>query len=262
MGKALIERIPDKKSIRVLARNEGDLIKLKQQYPDIEIMSGDISNECSCKKALFGPIEKVYHLAAFKHIGQAEKDTIRCIESNVTGTYNLLKNFNAGTFLAISTDKAVKVSGVYGASKMLMERMIKEFEKFMHYVEYRIVRYGNVLYSTGSVLCKWRDALLNGKEIIVTEPKATRYFWTVGQAIDLIFECEEKAKDSTPYCPEMKSMSVGDLLEAMQKKYGQAKKVKIIGLQKGENLHEIIDENGIPSDKAKRFTIKEIIKLI
>jgi UDP-N-acetylglucosamine 4,6-dehydratase/UDP-glucose 4-epimerase len=100
-----------------------------------------------------------------------------------------------------------------------------------------------------------------GEEVIVTEPESTRFYWTVQQALDLIFECIEKAKDATPYITSMKSMRLGDLLDAMMAKYGQVP-VKVIGLQQGENMHEVIAE-GIPdSFHSERFTKEEIYELI
>ena len=128
----------------------------------------------------------------------------------------------------------------------------------------RIVRYGNVLYSTGSVLCKWKALIEEGKEVIVTEPKATRFFWTVDQAIQLIIDCLTNAKDSKPYCPSMKSMSIDNLLKAMVKKYSNGKNIpiKVIGLQPGENLHEKVLEEGPYSSEAEQFNIDEIIELI
>lgn len=106
------------------------------------------------------------------------------------GSLNILEESLENKFdfvIGISTDKAAQVSGVYGASKLLMERLFCQFEAINNSTEYRIVRYGNVLYSTGSVLCKWRDLLSEGKEVIVTDPDATRFFWTRDQAVDLIF---------------------------------------------------------------------------
>jgi UDP-N-acetylglucosamine 4,6-dehydratase/UDP-glucose 4-epimerase len=255
------------RKIRVLSRNEGKLIELKQQYPHIEIMTGCISDETICKRAL-KDVDKVYHLAAFKHVGQAETQPYQCVNSNLIGTINLLKHFKGKDFIAISTDKASQVNGVYGASKYLMEQVIREFEIINEDINYRVVRYGNVLYSTGSVLCKWKDALLNGGKIIVTEPTATRFFWTVDQAIQLIFDCEKNANSSKPYCPEMKSMSVKDLMYAMIEKYGNGnltaieEQIYYIGLQAGENLHETIIEGGVSSEFAEKFTIDEIIELI
>jgi UDP-N-acetylglucosamine 4,6-dehydratase/UDP-glucose 4-epimerase len=165
----------------------------------------------------------------------------------------------------ISTDKTAIVSGVYGASKFLMERLTHQFEANYPKHTYRVVRYGNVLYSTGSVLCKWKDLLEQNKEIIITNPDATRFYWTVEQAVDLIFDCLENAIDSQPYVPEMKSMRMGDLLTAMSNKYLPSDgtlKVKEIGMQPGENLHEKVLADGIPSNEAEKFTIEEIQDMI
>ena len=155
--------------------------------------------------------------------------------------------------------------GLSAATKYLMERMFTQFEQDYPQTKFRIVRYGNVLYSTGSVLCIWKDKLQNGEEIIITDPNATRYFWTLDQAVDLIFDCMENATNSQFHFPSMKSMSMGNLLDAMAEKYlpeGKELKVKTIGLQVGENLHEKISEDGLYSNEAEQFTIEEIKELI
>ena len=210
----------------------------------------------------------MFHLAAFKHVGMAEDQARRCIRSNTIGSLNLLdltRDMSLDFIVGVSTDKAAQIAGVYGASKFLMERLFTEFETLNPNTMYRVVRYGNVLYSTGSVLCKWKRLIKEGEEVIVTEPAATRYFWSVEQAIDLIFNCLKHATDASPYVPEMKSMSIGDLLEAMSVKYlptGKQLKTKIIGLQPGENMHERILEGGISSNNAEKFTVEEILRLI
>lgn len=259
LAEGLLKRL-DTSTTRILARSEKGLIATKQQFPEVEIMTGDICDPFVCQKALKG-IETVYHLAAFKHVGLAEKQPVQCVQSNLIGTFNLLKYFRGDTFLAISTDKAAQVSGVYGASKYLMERVIAEYDKqYRHRTKYRVVRYGNVLYSTGSVLCKWKDLMLEGKEVTITDPEATRFFWTVEQAVDLIFECIEKSTDATPYIPEMKAIRIGDLLSAMRQKYGMVP-IKEIGLQPGENKHETMD--GVTfSNEVEQYTVPEIIDLI
>jgi UDP-N-acetylglucosamine 4,6-dehydratase/UDP-glucose 4-epimerase len=145
-----------------------------------------------------------------------------------------------------------------------MERLFTQYEKLNSNCKYRIVRYGNVLYSTGSVLCKWKELIQQGKEVIVTAPDATRFFWSVDQAIDLIVDCMENATDSTPHCPSMKSMSIKNLLQAMVDKYsnGQPIPIKVIGLQPGENMHEKVLEQGPYSNEVDQFTIEEIKQLI
>jgi FlaA1/EpsC-like NDP-sugar epimerase len=121
-----------------------------------------------------------------------------------------------------------------------------------------------VLYSTGSVLCKWKASIQRGEKIIITAPEATRYFWSIDQAIDLIFDCMTDAINSEPYCPAMKSMKLADLLQAMIEKYsnGQNIEVETIGLQPGENLHERVLEEGLYSNEAERFTTEEIKAVI
>lgn len=267
LGKPLVRDILKKGgNVRVIGRDEGVLVSLKETHPSIEIYPGDVSDKFDIQQAM-KDVSGVFHLAASKHIGLAEKFVRETIKTNTNGSLNIYEQSlhqDLDFILAISTDKAAQVSGVYGATKMLMERLSKQFQELNPNCQYRLVRYGNVLYSTGSVLCKWKDLIEQGKEVIVTEPKATRFFWTVEQALELIYECMENSVDTTPYCPEMKSMSVGNLLTAMIEKYsnGVDIPIKVIGLQDGENLHEKVLDKGPFSNEVEEFTIEEIKELI
>ena len=269
LGQELIARLEAAGCTNVvtISRNEGKLVALKEKFPFVKIIPGDIADPYCAEKAVQG-VDAIFHLAAFKHVGLAEQTVRECVLGNVTGTMNILeltRKYPIEFILGISTDKAAQVSGVYGASKLLHERLFTDYEKMNPSTKYRTVRYGNVLYSTGSVLCKWKDRLQNDEEVIITDSEATRFYWTVDQAIDLIFDCLNNAEDSKPYVPEMKSMSVGNLLEAMIRKYhpdGKTYKVKTIGLQPGENLHEVIVEDGPNSSEVERFTIEEIMELV
>ena len=269
LGKPLVAHILSEGArVRIIGRDEGTLIMMKELHPSIEIHPGDISDSFEVKQAMSG-VNGVFHLAASKHVGLAETFVRENIKSNVMGSLNIYEQSlkqELDFVLAISTDKAAQVVGVYGATKLLMERLSKQYEKLNPNCKYRIVRYGNVLYSTGSVLCKWKDLIEAGKELIVTEPEATRFFWTVDQAIDLILDCMKNAIDSTPYCPTMKSMSIKSLLGAMVEKYGNSNwenyPIKIIGLQAGENLHEKVLDEGPLSNEVEQFTINEIKELI
>lgn len=262
LGVELIKRLGGAR-IRVLARNEGNLVKLKEQFPNIEIMPGDVSDPYICDRAVQGVVG-IYHLAAMKHVGLAEENVKQTIEINIpVALLEATRKYKPDFIIGISTDKAASRSGVYGTTKFLMERLFAEYEKVNPDTKYRIVRYGNVIYSTGSVLCKWKDKLQKGEEVVITEPSATRFFWTVGQAIDLVFECLEKAKDSKPYLCSMKAIMMGDLLGAMIAKYAVSDvAVKVIGLQPGENLHEIIKEDGPDSSSVEKFTLDEIEQMI
>ena len=268
LGAALIEYILNEGgAIRVISRNEGKLIELKEKFPAIEIYPGDVSNVTEVIQAI-QDINGIFHLAAFKHVGLAEKFVSENIKTNIIGSLNILEQSlhhpNIEFILGISTDKAVQVVGVYGASKFLMERLFRQFEEMNPSCQYRLVRYGNVLYSTGSVLCKWKALIPQGKEIIVTEPTATRFFWTVDEAIHLIKECMKYSTNCTPYYPNMKSIKIQDLVDAMILKYSNGKpiSIKTIGLQPGENLHEKVLEEGPYSNEVEQYTIEEILQMI
>jgi len=269
LGKELVRYlVPKGYQIRVLCRDEAKLVYLKEEYPNIEIMSGDISNKFTIIKAMKN-INGIFHLAAFKYVDLAEKEPINCTRSNIIGSLNILEETlnrdDIDFVIATSTDKAAKVAGIYGASKLIMEKLFEEYQYIQPNIKYRIVRYGNVLYSTGSVLYKWKRLLQLDKELIVTDLNCTRFYWTVNEAITLIFNCLKLANSPKPYVPEMKSIILKDLLKAMSKKYlkkGGTLKIKEIGLRQGENLHESLDKYHKNSLESEKYTIDEIITFI
>ena len=265
LGNALIEILVNGgfRHITVIGRNEGSLVRLKEKFPIVNIVVGDISDEYDCARACHN-IDGIFHLAAMKHVGLAENNVSECINSNIVGTMNILTNSYGKDFVIfISSDKAARVNGVYGATKFLGERLFSEWSKLNPKTKYRVVRYGNVLYSTGSVLCLWKDKLQHGEDIKMTDPNATRFFWTVDEAVDLIFECLNRATNANPYHCAMKSIRMGDLLEAMIQKYSKKRpKITITGLGPGENLHEIVADDLPDSSIAEKYTVKEILEII
>lgn len=265
LGQALIERLicMGRTNIVSMARNEGDQVALKQKFPQVQIIIGDISNPWDVKRAMI-TADEVYLCSAMKHVGLSEAQVQSCVNTNILGTMNVINeslNTMPKVLVFISSDKAASPNGVYGCSKKIGERLMAEAEKTNRFTKYRVVRYGNVIYSTGSVLCKWRDKMLAGEEVIVTDENSTRFYWPISDAVDLIFDSINNGTDSSPVVTPMKSMRLGDLLEAMMSKYGIVP-VKHIGLQTGENMHEVIAE-GIPdSYHSERFTKEEILQFI
>ncbi len=265
LGTALIERLikEGRENIIAVARNEGGLVALKEKFPQVKIIVGDIEDEWIVKKAMKDASE-VYLLSAMKHVGLAEIEVRSCIKTNVIGCMNVINESlvtKPKLLVFISTDKAGQPNGVYGCSKKLGEKLMEEAEHINTDTKYRVVRYGNVIYSTGSVLCKWKDRMQTGQEVTVTDMEATRFFWSINEAIDLIFECINDGRDAAPFLTRMKSIRIGDLLNAMMSKYGHVP-INIIGLQKGENMHEIIDETMLNSFHSERYTKEEIFALI
>lgn len=268
LAEKLIERlITQGHTIHAIARNEGKLIALREKFKGVQIFPCPIEDYLLLKKALNG-CDGIFHLAAFKDVILAKEHPLKAVQTNILGTLNLLKitveEQNIKFILATSTDKAVQVSGTYGATKLLMENLFGDFEQINgSNCAYRIVRYGNVLHSTGSVLVKWKYALENRKELILTDPEATRFFITWEQAIDVIFSCLNDAQSAGPfYPPNMKSISLGILLELTIRKYAKTvPDIRVIGLQKGENMHECITAD-LSSEYAERWNNEELLNLI
>jgi UDP-N-acetylglucosamine 4,6-dehydratase len=268
LGEKLVEELLRQgKFIHAIARNEGKLMELKDKFRNIEVFPCPIEDEYLCKKALKG-CTGIFHLASFKNVNLAEKNALKTVQTNIIGTTNLLKatiddtsiRFIVGT----SSDKAEDISSIYGASKFIVERLFDEFSSMnSKNCKYRIVRYGNIMHSTSSVLVRWKQAILEGKELIITHPEATRFFITREQAIDTLFECLEKVPDSRPYTPVMKSIRLQELLDLMLLKYGTGKAVKIIetGLEKGENKHESLDKEH-SSEMAIKWDRGELLKYL
>lgn len=263
----LIQRLlAEGHQVNAIARGEAKLVALKENYRQINIFPCPVEDYCLLKKAVMG-CETIYHLASLKDVSLSAEHTLKTVQSNIIGTINVLKLSNElkeiQNVLAISSDKAVKISSVYGATKFILENLFREFEMINgSSCKYRVLRIGNVMYSSSSVLPRWKNALLKGEDIVLTEPAATRFFWTLDEVVDLIYECMEKAPDASPYCPVMKSVSMGEILEVMISKYGNGQsRIIVTGLQPGENLHESIAENK-SSAEAEKWTKEDLYKIL
>ena len=251
--------------VRVFSRSANTLLEMKKKYKDIEIMVGDVTNNLEVSNA-YKDVKGVFHLAALAQAMQSGGAS-ESIHINLIGSMTVLNessNNEVDFVLGVSSDKAVQISGPYGATKFLMERLFDEYQEINKRIKYRVVRMGNVIYSIDSVLYKWKSLIENGEEVIVTEPKATRFFLTKNQSVDLILNGLE-TDSSKPYCDIPKSTSIGNLLQAMSNKYlpkGKELKVKKIGLQPNENLHERILDDGLMSNEMEQYTIEELERMI
>ncbi len=259
LGHALIARLISmgRNNILSVSRNEASLVALKEKFPSIQIMVGDISDAWTVKSAMVDA-EEVHVLSAMKHVGLAETSVNSCIMTNIIGLMNIINESlqtKPRVLMFISSDKAAQGNGVYGCSKKIGERLIAEAERMNPTTKYRVVRYGNVWGSNGSIITKWKPKLEKGEEVILTDPEASRFFWTMDEAVDLIFECITKAKNSDPFIPKMKAVTMGTVLEACMEVYGKSP-VKVIGLQPGENKVETTD-GVVFSDQCEQFTKDE-----
>jgi FlaA1/EpsC-like NDP-sugar epimerase len=183
--------------------------------------------------------EVVIHAAAHKHVPMSERNILAAIENNVHATAAVLdaaREVGAGRFVLISTDKAVAPVSVMGATKWLAERYVRGSRG----IPAGIVRFGNVLGSSGSVLEIWHRQLARGEPLTVTDPDATRYFMTIEEAAALVVHAAGLVEAGEPrtYVLDMgEPVRMGDLAARL------GGRVEYTGLRPGERLHERLHDD-------------------
>ena len=254
--------------------SEFSLYNLEQEFSRLKVpvkllyMTGDVKNGRRMKELLaeFKPAV-VFHAAAYKHVPLMENGNVfEALSNNVLGTYTLAKacrEANVEKFVLISTDKAVNPTNVMGASKRLAEMVcqglqsnqLTEKEASTKYV---IVRFGNVLGSSGSVIPKFREQIAKGGPVTITHPEITRYFMSIPEAAQLVMQAGVMGQGGEIFVLDMgESVKIADLAKDMIKLSGlQLEDIKIeyIGLRPGEKLYEELladDENTLPTPHEK-----------
>ena len=186
----------------------------------------------------------VFHAAAMKHVVVCEKNPFEAVKTNVIGTQNIMESCldnQVEKMILISTDKAVNPTNVMGATKLLAERLISAMYNIRkeNDTKFGIVRFGNVLYSRGSVLEIWEKQLKEEKKITVTDPNMTRFFMDVSQSVDLIVNASYYAENGETFILKMPSVRMGILAEAFLEIKGYSPDhSQIIGTRPGEKMHE------------------------
>jgi FlaA1/EpsC-like NDP-sugar epimerase len=198
----------------------------------------------------------VYHTAAYKHVPLVEQNPAQGIKNNVFGTLNLAlqsAKYGVTDFVLISTDKAVRPTNVMGASKRLAEMVLQALALgapgLSANTRFSMVRFGNVLGSSGSVVPLFRRQIKEGRALTVTHPEVTRYFMTIPEAAELVIQAGAMAEGGDVFVLDMgESVKIVDLARRMIELSGLAVKdeanpdgdiaIEITGLRPGEKLYE------------------------
>lgn len=204
----------------------------------------------------------VCHAAAHKHVPLMETSPFEAIKNNVFGTYNVAQaadHFGTQRFILISTDKAVNPTNVMGASKRLCE-MIVQMMNDRSATEYVAVRFGNVLGSAGSVIPLFRKQIRSGGPVTVTDKRVIRYFMTIPEAVQLIFQAGAYARGGEIFVLDMgEPVRIDDLARNMIRLSGFEPDVDIpvvyTGLRPGEKLYEELLLSGEGMQKTKNDLI-------
>ncbi len=249
------------KKIILVEQDELKLFNLKKEYEklklndlnklDVLFKLGNLSNNYFLKN-IFSEDEKIdyiLHAAAYKHVGFGEENVLSFVKNNIFVTYNLAKisiNKKVKKFIFISTDKAVNPKSVMGRSKSICEKVIIFLNnKYQLKNVFKIVRFGNVINSDGSVLPIFEKQILSGGPITVTNKNVTRYFMSIKNACQLVINTIGIDKKIGIFILDMgKPYKILDIAKSMinfyleKRKIIDTPKIVFIGMQKGEKINE------------------------
>ncbi|MDF1529564.1 MAG: nucleoside-diphosphate sugar epimerase/dehydratase, partial [Sedimenticola sp.] len=196
--------------------------------------------------------QTIYHAAAYKHVPLVEHNPAEGVRNNVMGTLFTAKaaiEHNVSDFVLISTDKAVRPTNIMGASKRLAEIALQSLAAESPHTKFSMVRFGNVLDSSGSVVPKFRQQIRDGGPITLTHPEITRYFMTIPEAAQLVIQAGAMAKGGGVFVLDMgQPVKIMDLARRMVELSGLTVQdadnpegdieIQITGLRPGEKLYE------------------------
>jgi FlaA1/EpsC-like NDP-sugar epimerase len=248
------------KKLLVLELNEFALYKiceeLKNLSPNLKIISllCNVQNLSKLNEVFKTfKIDTVYHAAAYKHVPLVEENICEGVKNNVFGTFSIAKisiRYKVSNFVLISSDKAVRSTNIMGASKRLAEICVQAlyFDKDKQ-TKFAIVRFGNVLQSSGSVIPKFKKQIKEGGPVTLTHPEVTRYFMSVTEASQLVIQAGAMSEGCEVFVLDMgECIKIKDLILKMIKLSGLTLKdaknldgdieIKITGLRAGEKLYE------------------------
>lgn len=214
---------------------------------------GSVLDTEKCTRLLSGfAVETVYHAAAYKHVPLVEHNPVEGIRNNAFGTLSMAKAAVAAhvqCFVLISTDKAVRPTNVMGATKRMAELVLQAFAKQNNSTRFSMVRFGNVLGSSGSVVPLFRKQIAAGGPITLTHPDITRYFMTIPEAAQLVIQAGAMGMGGDVFVLDMgEPVHIADLAVRMVHLSGQDVRtpsspngtidIRYVGLRPGEKLYE------------------------
>jgi FlaA1/EpsC-like NDP-sugar epimerase len=224
--------------------------ELTEAYPEITCVPylGNVVDQVYLSSVLrTHRIETLYHAAAYKHVPLLESNIARGVENNVRGTCAACHSAieaGVGQFVLISTDKAVRPTNIMGTTKRVAELIVQALAaQSYHHTQLAIVRFGNVLGSSGSVVPRFRKQIAQGGPITLTHPDITRYFMSIPEAARLVIQAGALAKGGEVFLLDMgEPVKIYDLATQMIRLSGLVPEediaIEITGLRPGEKLYE------------------------
>lgn len=252
-------------SLYAIEREIGPICR--QMGIELHVVLGSVLNKSLVQSALVKyRIDTVYHAAAYKHVPIVEANPLAGIENNVLGTLAMAEAAESAEverFILISTDKAVRPTNVMGASKRLAEMVLQSIAARDSKTVFTMVRFGNVLGSSGSVVPVFREQIRQGGPVTVTHPDVIRYFMTIPEAAQLVIQAGSMASGGEVFVLDMgEPVRIFDLACTMIHLMGLSVKndshqdgdieIQFSGLRPGEKLYEelLIGEDSVGTAHA------------
>ncbi len=248
----------------LLELNEYSLYRIEQELqqdlaflklPDFKLVPliGSVQNPLRLESIMrtYG-VQTVYHAAAYKHVPLVEHNIVEGVRNNVLGTWHCAEaaiRAEVESFVLISTDKAVRPTNIMGASKRMAELVLQGLAQSQQTTHFTMVRFGNVLGSSGSVIPLFRQQIKNGGPVTVTHPEIIRYFMTIPEAAELVIQAGAMGKGGDVFVLDMgEPVRIEDLARRMIHLSGLKVKdaqhpdgdiaIEYTGLRPGEKLYE------------------------
>lgn len=266
LGKAILAKLydPKKNNITIFSRDELKQKELKNLYPNIKTILGDIRDKEAVSKAIYGH-DTVFLFAALKHVDSAEENPFEAIKTNLLGVINVadacVEN-SVGYCVFSSTDKAVLPINVYGMTKAIAERYLMYKNRSQDITSFSIFRWGNILGSRGSVLNYFSHCLRNSLPVQITDSRMSRFWLRIEKASQYLLDHYKTAPEQDVVIPPMKAAKLEVLLDAVAEEIGvEAYKITYVGIRAGEKIHECIESNHdfcMRSDTYEQFSKEEL----
>jgi FlaA1/EpsC-like NDP-sugar epimerase len=222
------------------------------EVPVVSVLGSVTNSTLMLRTLTSNKVQTLYHAAAYKHVDLVEHNVIQGLKNNTFGTLHAAEAaMDAGVtdFILISTDKAVRTSSVMGASKRLAEMTLQALQDVSENTRFSMVRFGNVLGSSGSVVPLFLDQISHGGPVTVTHPDVTRFFMTIPEAAQLVLQAASMAKGGDLFLLDMgEPVKILDMARQMIRLKGYTLRdrenpdgdieIEISGLKAGEKLHE------------------------
>jgi len=247
-GTAFIEKVINYKPKKIIIYSRDELkqfeLQLKfsdKKYSVLRYFIGDVRDKDRLKLALKN-VDYVFHAAALKQVPTAEYNPMECVKTNIIGANNLIEcciENNVKKVIALSTDKAASPSNLYGASKLVSDKLFVAANNLvgMSSIKFSVVRYGNVVGSRGSVVPEFKRLISKGLKVLpITDKNMTRFWITLDHAIDFCINSMREMKGGEIFIPKLPSIKIIDLA----KSFGDDIKINFIGKRPGEKVHEIM----------------------